>query len=130
MVLTEFVEYRSRRAEIVDLGVVPKVMAVNAPRNVPRVDYERIFVLSEDYELLSEYVLNGDCPLDFRDLRRSIPLEGLKHATSVFQGEYAFTPFVVDDEKFVILTRGVPRIEDRGFIGSLLAAARIHFARR
>lgn len=104
-------------------------MAVGAPRNVPRIDYERIFVLDPEYNLLSEYVMNDECPLGFDDLWRSIPLEGLRHGKSVFQGEYVFTPFLVDDLQFVILTRGMPRIEERGFVGSLLAAAKIHFGK-
>ncbi len=115
---------------IAHLGTIPKVTAAIAPRNVPRIDYERIFVLDDDYRLLSEYVLDGDCPLDFDDLWRSIPLEGLKHGKPIFQGEYVYTPFLVDNLKFVILTRGTPRTEERGFVGSLLAAAKIHVISR
>lgn len=127
MVVKELVEMRDKSVNIADLGVVPRMSVVSGPRNVPRIDFERILVLNDQYELLSEYVLNGDCPLDFDDLKRSMPLEGLRHGKPVFQGDYVFTPFLVEDLKFVILTRGVLRIEDRGFIGSLLAAARIHF---
>jgi hypothetical protein len=93
---------------------------------MPRVDHERIFVLDDRSQLLGEYVLDGECPLEYADLQRSIPLNGMKHLVSFYQGEYAFTPFRVDDLWFVLLTRGVPRIEDRGSIGSLLAAARVH----
>jgi septal ring factor EnvC (AmiA/AmiB activator) len=50
----------------------------------------------------------------------------LRHLVPFYQGEYTFTPFKVDDLWFVILTRGVPRIEERGSVGTLLAAARIH----
>ncbi|MBI4416106.1 MAG: hypothetical protein HY557_03890, partial [Euryarchaeota archaeon] len=81
-----------------DPSAAPKISTVvYAPRIVPRVDWQRIFVLNEEYELLSEYALNDDCPLTFEDLQRSMPLEGLKHAKPVFQGEYAFTPFEVDN---------------------------------
>jgi hypothetical protein len=93
---------------------------------VPRIDYGRIFVLDPKNNLLGEYVLDDDCPLDGSDLVRSLPLNGLRHLVSFYQGEYAFTPFKVDDLWFVVLTRGVPRIEERGSIGTLLAAARIH----
>ncbi len=108
------------------LGVVPKSFSTWGPKTVPRVDYERIFVLDSNAEALGEYVLNDDCPLEFSDLKRSIPVSGMRHLVSFYQGEYAFTPFRVDDLWFVVLTRGVPRIEERGNTGTLLAAARIH----
>jgi len=108
------------------LGTVPTVFATHGPKRVPRVDYERIFVLDAKNDLLGEYVLTDDCPLEYADLRRSIPMNGMRHLVSFYQGEYAFTPFKVDDLWFVVLTRGVPRIEERGSIGTLLAAARIH----
>ncbi len=99
---------------------------VTAPKTVPRVDYERIFVLDTRTNLLGEYALNDECPLESSDLMRSLPLSGMRHLVSFYQGEYAFTPFKVDDLWFVILTHGVPRIEERGSVGTLLAAARIH----
>jgi len=99
---------------------------VQAPRMVPRVDYERIFVLGEDARLLGEYALRDDCPLEYDDLRRSIPVNGMRHLVAFYQGEYAFTPFRVEDLWFVVLTHGVPRIEERGSIGTLLAAMRMH----
>ncbi|HEY5538152.1 MAG TPA: hypothetical protein VIL58_01260 [Thermoplasmata archaeon] len=76
--------------------------------------------------MLSEFVLNDECPTEFDDLSRSIPPDGLEHGKSIFREEYVFTPFRVDDLKFVIVTRGTPGIRERGFIGSLLAAAKIH----
>ena len=109
-----------------DRGVVPTRFATHGPRTVPRVDWERIFVLNRTNDVLGEYALNDECPLETRDMLRSIPLSGLRHLVSFYQGEYAFTPFRVDDLWFVVLTRGVPRIEERGSIGTLLAAARIH----
>ncbi len=108
------------------IGVVPTRYATHGPKTVPRVDTERIFVLDANGNLLGEYVLDDECPLESSDLRRSVPVNGLRHLVSFYQGEYAFTPFKVDDLWFVILTRGVPRIEDRGSIGTLLAAARVH----
>ena len=99
---------------------------VQAPRMVPRVDYERIFVVGEDARLLGEYALRDDCPLEYEDLRRSIPVNGMRHLVAFYQGEYAFTPFRVEDLWFVVLTHGVPRIEERGSIGTLLAAMRVH----
>lgn len=107
-------------------GVVPTGFSTHGPKTVPRVDYERIFVLDATSNLIGEYALNDECPLESSDLRRSIPVAGLRHLVSFYQGEYAFTPFKVDDIWFVILTRGVPRIEERGSVGTLLAAARIH----
>ena|SRR5712691_7645251 len=100
--------------------------AVRAPRMVPRIDYERIFVLGEDARLLGEYALRDDCPLEYDDLRRSIPVNGMRHLVAFYQGEYAFTPFRVEDLWFVVLSHGVPRIEERGSIGTLLAAMRMH----
>ncbi len=108
------------------IGVVPTSFAVHGPKTVPRIDYERIFVLDGNNNLLGEYALDDECPLESSDLRRSVPVNGLRHLVSFYQGEYAFTPFRVDDLWFVILTRGVPRIEERGSIGTLLAAARVH----
>ncbi len=108
------------------IGVTPTSFTTHGPRTVPRVDTERIFVMDAKDNLIGEYALNDDCPLESSDLRRSIPVNGLRHLVSFYQGDYAFTPFKVDDLWFVILTRGVPRIEDRGSIGTLLAAARIH----
>jgi hypothetical protein len=99
---------------------------VQAPRMVPRVDHERIFVLGDDARLLGEYALRDDCPLEYDDLRRSIPVNGMRHLVAFYQGEYAFTPFRVEDLWFVVLTHGVPRIEERGSIGTLLAAMRMH----
>src|SRR5437870_8553561 len=107
------------------VGVVAR-STVQAPRMVPRIDYERIFVLGEDARLLGEYALRDDCPLEYDDLRRSIPVNGMRHLVAFYQGEYAFTPFRVEDLWFVVLTHGVPRIEDRGSIGTLLAAMRVH----
>jgi hypothetical protein len=97
-----------------------------SPRGRALVDWERIFVLNERNEILGEYALNDDSPVEVSDLTRSIPVSGMKHLVSFYQGEYAFTPFRVDDLWFVLLTRGVPRIEERGSIGTLLAAARVH----
>lgn len=108
------------------IGVVPTGFSTHGPKTVPRIDYERIFVLDGKNNLLGEYALDDDCPLESSDLQRSLPVNGLRHLVSFYQGEYAFTPFRVDDLWFVILTRGVPRIEERGSIGTLLAAARVH----
>ena len=116
----------NRADRITGLSAVPKITLTSAPRPVPRIDYERIFVLDGNDEMLSEFVLNDECPAELDDVRRSIPPEGLEHGKSIFRGEYAFTPFEVDDLKFVIVTRGSPGIRERGFIGSLLAAAKIH----
>src|SRR5438093_5100482 len=100
--------------------------AVQAPRMVPRIDYERIFVLDEEMKLLGEYALRDDCPLEYDDLKRLIPISGLRHLVSVYQGEYAFTPFRVERLWLVVLTHGVPRVEERGAIGTLLAAMQAH----
>ncbi len=108
------------------IGVVPTRFSTHGPKTVPRIDYGRIFVLDAKNNLLGEYVLDDDCPLEGGDLMRSLPLNGMRHLVSFYQGEYAFTPFKVDDLWFVVLTRGVPRIEERGSVGTLLAAARIH----
>ena len=121
------------RESVVDEGPSPQDegkgearSAVQAPRMVPRIDYERIFVLDDGERLLGEYALRDDCPLEYDDLRRSIPLNGMRHLVAFYQGEYAFTPFRVEDLWFVVLTHGVPRIEERGSIGTLLAAMRVH----
>src|SRR5436853_1911585 len=100
--------------------------AVQAPRMVPKIDYERIFVLDEWRTLLGEAALRDACPLEYDDLRRSIPVNGMRHLVAFYQGEYAFTPFRVEDMWFVVLSHGVPRIEERGSIGTLLAAMRVH----
>ncbi len=115
-----------RADRITGLGAVPKITLTSAARPVPRIDYERIFVLDGNDRMLSEFVLNDECPTEFDDLSRSIPPEGLEHGKSIFHGEYVLTSFGVDDLKFVIVTRGTPGIRERGFIGSLLAAAKIH----
>jgi hypothetical protein len=107
-------------------GVVPTGFTTRGPKRVPRIDYEHIFVLDDTAELLGEYVLNDECPLEFSDLRRSIPINGLRHLATFYQGDYAFTPFRVEPLWFVLLTRGVPRIDERGHLGTLLAAARVH----
>jgi len=107
-------------------GIVPTGFSIRGPKTVPQVDYERIFVMDSNRNLIGEYALNDDCPLENSDLVHSVPVSGLRHLVSFYQGEYAFTPFKVDDLWFVILTRGVPRIEERGSVGTLLAAARIH----
>ena len=108
------------------LGVVPTSFAIRGPKTIPRIDYERIFVLDDQAKMLGEYALRDDCPLEFDDLRRSIPVNGMRHLMSFYQGEYAFTPFRVENLWFVVLTHGVPRIEERGSIGTLLAAMRLH----
>lgn len=95
-------------------------------RSVPKIDYERIYVLDDEMKLIGEYVLRDDCPLEFADLLRSIPLNGMRHLVTFYQGEYAFTPFRVETLWFIVLTHGVPRIEERGSIGTLLAAMRVH----
>lgn len=77
-------------------------------------------------DLLGEYALRDECPLEYADLKRAIPVSGMRHLVAFYQGEYAFTPFLVDEMWFVVLTRGVPRIEERGSIGTLLAAMRLH----
>lgn len=108
------------------IGVVPTRFSTHGPKSIPRVDYGRIFVLDSKNNLLGEYALDDECPLESSDLLRSLPLNGMRHLVSFYQGEFAFTPFKVDDLWFVVLTRGVPRIEERGSVGTLLAAARIH----
>lgn len=107
-------------------GTGSRTFPTRGPKTVPQVDYERIFVTDTHTNLLGEYALNDECPLESSDLMRSLPVSGLRHLVSFYQGEYAFTPFKVDDLWFVILTHGVPRIEERGSVGTLLAAARIH----
>jgi len=107
-------------------GVVPTNYAIQGPAKVPRIDYERIFVMDAETKLLAEYALRDDSPLEYEDLRRSIPVNGMRHAASFYQGEYAFTPFKVESLWLVVLTKGVPRIEERGSIGTLLAAMRLH----
>lgn len=108
------------------IGIIPTVHPIFGPMTIPRIDYQRIFVLDSEANLLGEYVVQDDCPLEYEDLRRTIPLSGMRHLVAFYQGEYAFTPFRVDGLWFVVLTRGVPRIEDRGSIGTLLAAMRVH----
>ncbi len=115
-------EEKSRDA----IGVIPTRFSTHGPKTIPRIDYERIFVLDSATNLLGEYALDDDCPLESSDLKRSMPISGLRHLVSFYQGEYAYTPFKVDDLWFVVLTRGIPRIEERGSVGTLLAAARIH----
>ena len=61
-------------------------LTLQAPRMVPRVDYERIFVLGADARLLGEYALRDDCPLEYDDLRRSIPVNGMRHLVAFYQG--------------------------------------------
>ncbi|HYT00372.1 MAG TPA: hypothetical protein VEO20_06865 [Thermoplasmata archaeon] len=108
------------------LGIVPTNFATQGPKTVPRVDYERIFILDEQAKPVGEYALRDNCPLEYEDLQRSIPASGMRHLLSFFQGEYVFTPFRVENLWFVVLTHGVPRIEERGSIGTLLAAMRAH----
>ena len=116
-------EEGSRRESV----AVLRNFALQGPsKTVPRIDYERIFVLDEAGKLLGEYVLRDTCPLEFEDLERAIPVTGMRHLVAFYQGEYAFTPFRVENLWFVVLSHGVPRIEERGSIGTLLAAMRVH----
>src|SRR6266545_6606639 len=108
------------------LGQVPTHFTMRGPGTASRVEYERIFVLDEEGKLLGEYALRDDCPLEHEDLQRVIPVSGLRHLISVYQGEYAFTPFRVERLWLVVLTHGVPRVEERGAIGTLLAAMQAH----
>src|SRR5947199_9497511 len=71
--------------------------AVQAPRMVPRIDYERIFVLGEEARLLGEYALRDDCPLEYDDLRRSIPVKRIRHLVATSHGKYALTSIVAQD---------------------------------
>src|SRR5204863_9019988 len=96
--------------------------AVQAPRMVPKIDYERIFVLDEGTRLLGEYALRDDCPLEYDDLIRSIPVSGMRHPVAFYQGEYTFTPFRVEALWFVALCYGVARLDERRPIGTPMAA--------
>ena len=107
-------------------GVVLTNFAMQGPKTTPRIEYERIFVLDNQAKLLGEYALRDNCPLEFEDLRRAIPMNGMRHLLSFYQGEYVFTPFRVEDIWVVVLTLGMPRIEERGSIGTLLAAMQVH----
>lgn len=107
-------------------GVATRFPPLGPPKTVPRIDYERIFVLDGSGALLGEYVLRDECPLEFADLERAIPLNGMRHLVSFYQGEYVFTPFRIENLWFVVLSLGIPRIEERGAIGTLLAAMRVH----
>ena len=60
------------------LGIVPTNFATQGPKTVPRVDYERIFILDEQAQLVGEYALRDDCPLEYEDLQRSIPAGGMR----------------------------------------------------
>ena len=122
--MRDIAEEKEATRELV--GVVPTAFPTRGPKTVPRVDYERIFVLNSKNTLLGEFALDDECPIESSDLTRSLPLNGMRHLVSFYQGEYVFTPFKVDELWFVILTRGVPRIEERGSVGTLLAAARLH----
>ena len=122
--MRDIAEEKEATRELV--GVVPTAFPTRGPKTVPRVDYERIFVLDMQNALVGEDALDDDCPLESADLMRSLPLNGMRHLVSFYQGEYAFTPFKVDDLWFVLLTHGIPRIEERGNVGTLLAAARVH----
>ena len=108
------------------VGVVPANFAMQRPKTVSRIKYERIFVLDGHAKLLGEYALRDDCPLEFEDLRRSVPTTGMRHLLSFYQGEFVFTPFRVEDLWVVVLTLGMPRTEERGSIGTLLAAMQVH----
>lgn len=108
------------------VGVAPRNSALQGPKTVPRIEYERIFVLDNQTKLLGEYVLRDNSPLEFEDLRRSIPINGMRHLVPFYQGEYVFTPFRVEDLWVVVLTLGMPRTEERGSIGTLLAAMKVH----
>src|SRR5438552_15137229 len=94
------------------LGVVPTNFMTHGPKTVPRVDYDRIFVLDEDAKLLGEYALRDDCSLEYDDLRRAIPLSGMRHLLSFYLGEYVITPFRLVAPCFVLLPLVVPRLEE------------------
>src|SRR5438094_10634101 len=66
--------------------------AVQAPRMVPKIDYERIFVLDEGTRLLGEYALRDDCPLEYDDLLPPIPVSGMRHLVAFYHGHSALTP--------------------------------------
>lgn len=91
-----------------------------------RVGIDRIFVLDDRWALLGEKVLREGCPVRYVDVRRSVPADGLRDRISFVNQGFAITPFHVDDLWFLVVTRDVPRMDDREAIGTLVSAVRIH----
>ncbi len=82
--MRDIAEEKEATRELV--GVVPTAFPTHGPKTVPRVDYERIFVLDMQNDLVGEYALDDDCPLESADLMRSLPLNGMRHLVSFYQG--------------------------------------------
>lgn len=112
-------------------GISPALLSVlmAAPlKKVARAQLKKIYVLGDRGEMVGEYVLDPDCPIDYNDFLKILPDEGIGDRDSVFVGEYVFTAFQAGKVVFVILSRGQLTREDFDWTALLLTAADSHLA--
>ena len=104
------------------------LLMVAPSRKSVRAQLKKVYVLNEMGDMIGEYVLDPDCPIDYNDFLKVLPDEGVGDREALFVGEYVFTAFQSGKCVFVLLSRGQLGPEDIDWTATLLTAADAHLA--
>jgi hypothetical protein len=113
----------------VSAGLFSVLMAAPT-KKVSRAQLKKIYALNERGDMVGEYVLDPDCPIDYNDFLKVLPADGLGDREALFVGEYVFTAFQSDKFVFVLLSRGQLAPEDIDWTSLLLNATEVQMAQR
>lgn len=113
----------------VSSGLLAILMAGPA-KKVSRAQLKKIYVLNDTGDMVGEYVLDQDCPIDYNDFLKVLPADGIGDREALFVGEYVFTAFQSGKSVFVLLSRGHLSPEDIDWTALLLTATEAQMARR
>ena len=106
------------------------VLMAGPTKKVSRAQLKKIYALNERGDMVGEYVLDPDCPIDYNDFLKVLPADGLGDREALFVGEYVFTAFQSDKFVFVLLSRGQLAPEDIDWTSLLLNATEAQMAQR
>src|SRR5438128_10017084 len=73
------------------LGPALSGLLMAAPlKKVARAQLKKIYVRDERDEMAGEYIVDQDCPIDYNDFLKVLPVEGVGDGESSFVGHYVF----------------------------------------
>jgi hypothetical protein len=113
----------------VSSGLLTILMA-GPVKKVTRAQLKKIYVLNDAGDMVGEYVLDQDCPIDYNDFLKVLPPDGIGDREALFVGEYVFTAFQSGKSVFVLLSRGHLSSEDIDWTALLLTATEAQMAQR
>jgi hypothetical protein len=106
------------------------ILMAGPAKKVMRAQLKKIYVLNELGDMVGEYVLEADCPIDYNDFLKVLPADGIGDREALFVGEYVFTAFQSGKSVFVLLSRGHLSPEDIDWTALLLSATEAQMAQR